>query len=49
LAKGLLDVIITATKDKYQIPEDLELNKDTIRRRVKRGSKDGKRGLLTNA
>jgi hypothetical protein len=45
LAKGLLDVIITAAKDKYQIPEDLELNKDTIRKRVKRGSKGGKRGL----
>ena len=35
LAKGLLDVIITAAKDKYQIPEDLELNKNTIRKRVK--------------
>jgi len=45
LAKGLPDVIITAAKDKYQIPEDLELNKDTISKRVKQGSKGGKRGL----
>jgi hypothetical protein len=45
LAKCLLDVIITAAKDKYQIPEDLELNKDAIRKRVKLGSKGGKRGL----
>ncbi len=34
LSKGLLDIIIAAAKDKCAIPDDLELNKVTIRKRV---------------
>jgi hypothetical protein len=45
LSKDSLDIIIAAAKDKFAIPDDLELNKVTIRKRVERHSVDRKRGL----
>jgi hypothetical protein len=40
-SKSLLDIIIAAAKDKFEIPDNLELNKVTIRKRVERGRADG--------
>jgi hypothetical protein len=44
-SKSLLDIIIAAAKDKFEIPDNLELNKVTIRKRAERGRADGNRGL----